>query len=107
MFMKKKAQQNPIRQTLIGEGTHLADTLPVPVSIPDTHRQGHIFTMGATRSGKTRLAEWIIEQDIRKGYPVLWIDPKGDIQILSKIAQVAREVGREREFMFLSPIFPD
>src|SRR6201997_4030366 len=104
---KKKTQQNPIPETLIGEGTLLGDSHIVPISIPDSHRQGHIFTMGTTRSGKTRLAEWIIEQDIRKGYSVLWIDPKGDIQILSKIAQVAKETGREEELMFLSPIFAD
>lgn len=104
---KKKTNQNPAPETLIGEGTLLGDTHLVPVSIPDTHRQGHIFTMGTTRSGKTRLAELMIEQDIKKGYSVLWIDPKGDIQILSKIAQIAKEVGREQELMFLSPVFAD
>ncbi|HWP91829.1 MAG TPA: TraM recognition domain-containing protein [Thermodesulfobacteriota bacterium] len=107
MFGKKKTKLNPAPETLIGEGTLLGDPHLVPVSIPDTHRQGHIFTMGTTRSGKTRLAELMIEQDIKKGYSILWIDPKGDIQILSKIAQIAKEAGRERELMFLSPIFAD
>jgi len=103
----KSEPQIPIPETLIGEGTLLGDTQFIPVSIPDSNRQGHIFTMGTTRSGKTRLAEWIIEQDIKKGYSILWIDPKGDIQILSKIVEVARSEGRESELMFLSPIFPD
>lgn len=79
---------------------------PAPIKIPDTDREGHIFTMGATRSGKTRLAEAMIEHDIRAGRSILWIDPKGDNAIFSKIVTVARETGREDDLLFFSPVFP-
>jgi hypothetical protein len=41
--------------------------------------------------GKTRILENMVEQDIRKGYSVVVIDPKGDIDLFSKIVQVAFE----------------
>ena len=54
----------------------------------------------------TRIIENIVEQDIRKGYNVAVIDPKGDANLFSKIIQVAAESGRLEEVMLLTPIFP-
>jgi len=50
--------------------------------------------------------EHIIEQDIRKGYSVVAIDPKGDIDLFSKITQVALETGRHDDLILITPIFP-
>ena len=50
--------------------------------------------------------ELMIEQDIRKGYSVVVVDPKGDIDLFSKIVQVAAETGREEELMLITPIYP-
>ncbi len=55
----------------------------------------------------TRLIENLIEQDVRKGYNVVVIDPKGDVELLSKIVQVAAESGRLHDLMYLTPIYPD
>ena len=93
----------------IGEGVALLrdpGAEPVPITVPDTDREGHIFTMGATRSGKTRLAEAMIEHDIRAGRSILWIDPKGDNAIFSKIVAAAGEAGREDDLLFFSPVHP-
>ena len=54
----------------------------------------------------TRLMENMIEQDIRKGYSVVVLDPKGDIELFSKIVQVAMEERRTNELIFVTPIFP-
>ncbi len=54
----------------------------------------------------TRLMENMIEQDIRKGYSVVVLDPKGDIELFSKIVQVAMEERRTKELIFVTPIFP-
>ena len=94
----------------IGEGLALdtePEGKPAPITVADTDREGHVFIMGATRSGKTRLAEAMIERDIRAGRSVLWIDPKGDNAIFSKIVTVARETGREDDLLFFSPVFPE
>ena len=106
---KKLRETLPPRGATIGEGTALnrdPEAKPAPIIVPDSDREGHIFTMGATRSGKTRLAEVMIEHDIRAGRSILWIDPKGDNGIFSKIVTVARETGREDDLLFFSPVFP-
>ena len=94
--------------THLGRGVNLNDVTKVmDISINDADRSGHFGCFGTTRVGKTRLIENIIEQDIRKGYNVVVIDPKGDIDLFSKIVQVAAESGRLEEVMMLTPIFPD
>jgi hypothetical protein len=41
-------------------------------------RVEHTLMLGTTRVGKTRLAELLITQDIRRGDVVIVFDPKGD-----------------------------
>ena len=106
---EKLRETPPSEGAAIGAGVALdrdPEAKPAPIIVPDTDREGHIFTMGATRSGKTRLAEAMIEHDIRAGRSILWIDPKGDNAIFSKIVTVAREAGREDDLLFFSPVFP-
>ena len=94
--------------TLIGRGVNLADiSEEMIISIKDEDRSGHFGCFGTTRIGKTRLIENIVEQDIRKGYNVVVIDPKGDVELFSKMVQVAAESGRLAEIMLLTPIYPD
>ena len=79
----------------------------VPLSIPDSYRKRHMFVFGTTGVGKTRLCENLIEQDINKGYSVVYVDPKGDQQIFTKIFDAARKAGRLDELMLVTPIFPE
>lgn len=78
----------------------------IALQYPDSYRKGHFWCFGTTRVGKTRTMENIIEQDIRKGYSVVAIDPKGDIDLFSKITQVALETGRHNDIMLVTPVFP-
>ena len=106
----KREGRMPVRfgQTVIGRGVDMADkSKDVTISIPDRERSGHLGLFGTTRIGKTRLIENIVEQDIRKGYNVVVVDPKGDIDLFSKLIQVSAEVGRLDEVMMLTPIYPD
>ena len=106
---KRRSNVPPPAGAAIGEGAALLlgpDAKPAPITVPDSDREGHIFTMGATRSGKTRLAEAMIEHDIRAGRSILWIDPKGDNAIFSKIVAAAGEAGREEDLLFFSPVHP-
>lgn len=77
------------------------------IVIPDSSRRSHFGCMGATNTGKTRLIESGIEQDIRKGFSAVYIDPKGDNECFSKICQVAAECGRLDEVMLMTLVFPD
>ena len=78
-----------------------------PIEIPDSWRCGHVLVTGSTRSGKSRLAENLIEQDIRKGYSLLIIDPKIDQQLSNKVIQVACSTSRQDDLMFITPLFPE
>lgn len=76
----------------------------VDVSLPLGERVGHSLVLGATRVGKTRLAELFVTQDIRRKNSagehevVIVIDPKGDPDLLKRMYVEAKRAGREREF---------
>ncbi len=94
-------------RTIIGKGIDLDDdSKDITLTVKDADRSGHFGCFGTTRIGKTRLLESIVEQDIRKGYNVVLIDPKGDVDLFSKIVQVAAEAGRLEDLMYLTPIYP-
>jgi len=61
-------------------------------------RVGHTLVLGTTRVGKTRLAELLITQDIRRGEVVIVFDPKGDVDLLRRMYAEARRTGREGQF---------
>ncbi len=104
--MRKKRDKKT--WTHIGTGVHLdhPDTV-IDLGFPDSFRRGHFWCFGTTRVGKTRTMEHIIEQDVRKGYSVVAIDPKGDIGLFSKITQLAIETGRHQDLMLITPVFPE
>lgn len=103
LFLKNKTEEI----TTFGAGRRLPDDEKnIEISIPDSYRKGHFWCFGTTRTGKTRLAENMIEQDIRKGNSVVVIDPKGDLELFSKIVQVALEEKRHEELILITPIFP-
>ncbi|HBO3354299.1 TPA: type IV conjugative transfer system coupling protein TraD [Pseudomonas aeruginosa] len=76
----------------------------VDVSLPLGERVGHSLVLGATRVGKTRLAELFVTQDIRRKNAagehevVIVIDPKGDPDLLKRMYVEAKRAGRESEF---------
>lgn len=59
-------------------------------------RPGHTVVYGTTRVGKTRLAELLITQDIRRDTQevVIVFDPKGDADLLRRIWAEAHRAGR-------------
>jgi type IV secretory pathway TraG/TraD family ATPase VirD4 len=104
---KQTPPPTPAPVTVIGQGVNLQDiSREHQIAIPDADRAGHVGCLGTTRVGKTKLIENLVEQDIRKGYHVVVIDPKGDIELFSKVVQVAAESGRLEELLLLTPIYP-
>lgn len=61
-------------------------------------RVGHALILGTTRVGKTRFAEILMTQDIRRGDTVIFIDPKGDFDVLARMIAETKRVGRFDQF---------
>ncbi|HRZ63093.1 MAG TPA: type IV secretion system DNA-binding domain-containing protein, partial [Rubrivivax sp.] len=70
-------------------------------------RVGHTLVLGTTRVGKTRLAELLIAQDIRRGEVVIVFDPKGDVDLLRRVFAEAERSGRGGEFFMFHLGHPD
>ena len=78
-----------------------------PVWMDLGERVGHTLVLGTTRVGKTRLAEVLITQDIRRGDVVIVFDPKGDPDLLRRIYAEAKRAGRLDDFYLFHLGFPD
>lgn len=72
-----------------------------------SERNGHTVVLGTTRVGKTRLAEVLITQDIRRGDVVIVFDPKGDASMLLNMYAEAKRSGRTDQFYFFHLGYPD
>ncbi|MCB1863810.1 MAG: type IV conjugative transfer system coupling protein TraD [Chromatiales bacterium] len=70
-------------------------------------RVGHTLVLGTTRVGKTRLAEILIAQDIRRGDVVIVFDPKGDADLLRRVYAEAKRAGRAKDFYMFHLGFPE
>ena len=70
-------------------------------------RVGHTLVLGTTRVGKTRLAELLIAQDIRRGDVVIVFDPKGDAGLLKRVYGEAKRNGREKDFSMFHLGYPE
>ena len=70
-------------------------------------RVGHTLVLGTTRVGKTRLAELLIAQDIRRGDVVIVFDPKGDAGLLKRVYTEAKRNGREQDFSMFHLGYPE
>ncbi|MCH8058921.1 MAG: type IV conjugative transfer system coupling protein TraD [Proteobacteria bacterium] len=70
-------------------------------------RVGHTLVLGTTRVGKTRLAELLIAQDIRRGDVVIVFDPKGDAGLLKRVYAEAKRNGREKDFSMFHLGYPE
>ena len=75
--------------------------------LPMSARAGHTLVLGTTGVGKTRLAELIVTQDIRRGDVVFMFDPKGDADMLMRMYIEALRSGREDEFYIIHLGYPD
>ena len=70
-------------------------------------RVGHTLVLGTTRVGKTRLAEILITQDIRRGDVVIVFDPKGDAGLLKRVYTEAKRAGRAKDFYMFHLGYPE
>lgn len=95
---------NPVRPLPPVGGSpllHGVEPNEVEVGMPLGERVGHTLVLGATRVGKTRLAELYITQDIHRGdgsEVVIVFDPKGDADLLKRMYLETKRAGRLDSF---------
>ncbi|CDG96451.1 putative plasmid transfer protein [Xenorhabdus bovienii str. puntauvense] len=96
-LLRKDSPFNPVRPLPPVGGNpaiHGIEPQEADVFMDLRERVGHTLVMGTTRVGKTRLAELLITQDIRRGEVVIVFDPKGDADLLTEISARYNAVGR-------------
>lgn len=84
-------------QALIGGHPHLhgVSLKEKDIFINLLDRGSHVVVIGLTGVGKTRFAELLVSQDIRRGDAVIFLDPKGDQALLNRMKAEAKLAGRE------------
>jgi len=99
---KQLAAASGDSRVLIG---HETDGTPFYWS--DEIRSWQTIASGMTGSGKTTLIESILQQDILRGTPIIFIDGKGEKKLLDKIVPVVEAAGRMKDFRLIDPTQPD
>nr|WP_310615680.1 type IV conjugative transfer system coupling protein TraD [Pantoea cypripedii] len=86
---------------------HGIESEEVDVSLALSERVGHTIVYGTTRVGKTRLAELLVTQDIRRGEVTIVFDPKGDADLMKRVWAEAHRSGRSKELYIFHLGWPD
>lgn len=86
---------------------HGVELKEVDVALPLSERPGHTLVLGTTRVGKTRLAELLATQDIRRGEVVIVFDPKGDADLLKRLWTEAQRAGRGDRCILFHLAYPE
>ncbi len=87
---------------------HGVEPIEADVYVPLSDLQGHLFVPATTGAIKTRLLALLAVQAIRREprESVVVIDPKGDAQLRELLRAECRAAGREQEFAYFHPAFP-
>lgn len=73
------------------------------IFIPEIDFSSHLSLSGCTRVGKTRFLEVLLSQIIKKGDPLIVMDPKGEERFLNFCYNQAIKAGREKKFVIFCP----
>jgi len=78
-------------------------TFDSPAIITDEERIRQVQIIGSTGSGKTEsLILPMIEQDMARGRGIIFIDAKGDLTVAKTLYKMAKDLGREKDFLMFS-----
>ncbi|MDA3922344.1 MAG: type IV conjugative transfer system coupling protein TraD [Salinisphaera sp.] len=101
---------NPVRPRppVGGDPTlHAVEWRETDIYLPLAERVAHTLVQGTTRVGKTRLAEVLVTQDIRRGDITIVIDPKGDADLMMRMYVEAERAGRGDVFRVFHLGYPE
>ncbi|HEC94099.1 MAG TPA: DUF87 domain-containing protein [Candidatus Kaiserbacteria bacterium] len=85
-------------------GTNIVRGQGVPIFIDEEDRLRHLYVIGQTGTGKTSFLKTLIEQDMREGRGVCFIDPHGN-DIVDVLAAVPPE--RYEDVIYFDPAYLD
>jgi hypothetical protein len=83
------------------------DIFGEPFYWSDDTRTMQSNAFGMTGAGKTNLLETVTEQDIRRGVPIIFIDGKGDKELLSHLMPSIEAAGRTQDLRIIDPMRPE
>jgi conjugative coupling factor TraD (TOL family) len=109
-FLRKDHWLNPLRPypKIGGEPSiHGVSENEENIYIDMIERASHLLVLGVPGVGKTRFAELLISQDIRRGDVVIVFDPKGDAELLKRIYIEAKNANRENDLLVFHLGFPE
>lgn len=93
---------------ILGMGHSIFDDAEdAAVVIPWSTLNRHAYILGSTGSGKTVLQRHVGYQFVKAGYGVLLIDLKGEPELMWDLWRACVASGREKDFVYLSPILSD
>ena len=101
---------NPVRPLPPVGGTpalHGIEPDEKDVTLALGERVGHTVVYGTTRVGKTRLAELLVTQDIRRGEVTIVFDPKGDADLMKRVWAETHRAGRGDELYIFHLGWPE
>jgi hypothetical protein len=78
-----------------------------PVYWSEKQRSMQTNLPGMTGAGKTTLLLNLVEQDIRRGHPVVYFDGKGDKELVIRIMDMAFASGRGSDIRIIDPTHPE
>jgi type IV secretory pathway TraG/TraD family ATPase VirD4 len=78
-----------------------------PYFWPDSQRSMQTNVPGQSGSGKSTLLYSILDQDIRRGKAVVFLDGKGEKEFIIKLMAAAIAAGRANDIRIIDPTCPD
>ena len=105
-FLRALVKKRPKKGSSLIHGVGVEEK---DVYIPYTILEGHSFIPGTTGALKTRLLSLFALQAILREpkRSVIIVDPKGDVELLNLIRWACEHAGREDDFCYFHPAFPD
>jgi hypothetical protein len=107
-FVTKKKEEQYLQEAQRRSSVLLGyDIFGEPFYWSDETRTMQSNAFGMTGAGKTNLLECVTEQDIRRGVPIVFIDGKGDRQLLAHLMPSIEAAGRTHDLRIIDPMRPD
>jgi hypothetical protein len=107
-FVAKRQEEEYLKEAQRRSSVLLGyDIFGEPFYWSDDTRTMQSNAFGMTGAGKTNLLESVTEQDIRRGVPIIFIDGKGDKQLLSHLMPSIEAAGRTQDLRIIDPMRPE
>jgi conjugal transfer pilus assembly protein TraD len=82
-------------------GTNLVDGNSIKLT--DEELNQHMFVMGTTGAGKTVAILNMVLHSAKKGYPLIFLDGKGQVDLIERLAKLSQDYGRVFRVFTLRP----